>query len=61
MDGPLWVWTLTILGIVGLLVFDFFFHVRKAHAPTRREAAIWSSVYVGLALAWWRWPGANRT
>jgi tellurite resistance protein TerC len=51
MDVPLWVWGLTILGIVGLLVFDFFFHVRKAHVPTLREAAIWSSVYVGLAIA----------
>jgi tellurite resistance protein TerC len=50
MDVPGWVWGLTVLGIVGLLVFDFFFHVRKAHVPTLREAAIWSSVYVGLAL-----------
>jgi tellurite resistance protein TerC len=50
MDVPGWVWSLTVLGIVGLLVFDFFFHVRKAHVPTLREAAIWSSVYVGLAL-----------
>jgi tellurite resistance protein TerC len=51
MDVPGWVWSLTVLGIVGLLVFDFFFHVRKAHVPTLREAGIWSSVYVGLALA----------
>ncbi|WP_460663670.1 TerC family protein [Kribbella swartbergensis] len=51
MDVPGWVWSLTVLGIVGLLVFDFFFHVRKAHVPTLREAAVWSSVYVGLALA----------
>ena len=27
------VWTLTIVGIVALLLFDFFFHVRKAHTP----------------------------
>jgi tellurite resistance protein TerC len=51
MDVPGWVWSLTVLGIVGLLVFDYFFHVRKAHVPTLREAAIWSTVYVGLALA----------
>ncbi|WP_024288540.1 TerC family protein [Cellulomonas sp. KRMCY2] len=44
------VWTLTILAILALLAFDFVFHVRKAHTPTLREAAIWSSVYVGLAL-----------
>ena len=44
------VWTATILFIVALLAFDFFFHVRTAHVPTLREAAIWSSVYVGIAL-----------
>jgi len=44
------VWGLTIAAIVGLLLFDFVFHVRKAHAPPLREAAIWSGVYVGLAL-----------
>lgn len=44
------VWGLTIAGIVGLLLFDFYFHVRKAHVPTLREAAIWSSLYVGIAI-----------
>lgn len=44
------VWILTLLGIVGLLLFDYFFHVRSAHVPTLREAAIWSSVYVGIAV-----------
>jgi tellurite resistance protein TerC len=44
------VWGLTIAAIVGLLAFDFVFHVRKAHAPSLREAAIWSGIYVGLAL-----------
>ncbi|MCQ4120949.1 TerC family protein [Rhodococcus tibetensis] len=44
------VWGLTIVVIVALLAFDYFFHVRHAHVPTLREAAIWSSIYVGLAL-----------
>jgi tellurite resistance protein TerC len=44
------VWGLTIAAIVGLLLFDFVFHVRTPHAPTLREAAIWSGLYVGLAL-----------
>lgn len=47
---PLWVWAITIVVIVGLLAFDFFFHVRAAHIPTLREAAIWSAIYVGIAL-----------
>ncbi|MBF4573237.1 TerC family protein [Herbiconiux sp. VKM Ac-1786] len=50
MDVPGYVWTLTIVGIIGLLAFDFIFHVRKAHEPTLKEAAIWSSIYVGIAI-----------
>jgi tellurite resistance protein TerC len=44
------VWTLTIAGIVGLLAFDYIFHVRKAHSPSLKESATWSSIYVGIAL-----------
>ena len=43
-------WGITIAVIVGLLAFDYLFHVRKAHLPTIREAAIWSAIYVGIAL-----------
>jgi tellurite resistance protein TerC len=50
MGVPATVWWLTILGIVGLLAFDFVFHVRKAHIPTLREAAVWSALYVGIAI-----------
>jgi TerC family integral membrane protein len=51
MDVPAIVWWLTVAGIVVLLVFDFVFHVRKAHIPTLAEAAIWSAVYIGIAIA----------
>ena len=44
------VWTLTVVAIGALLLFDFYFHVRKAHTPTLREAATWSALYVGIAL-----------
>ncbi|WP_238694251.1 hypothetical protein [Nocardioides daphniae] len=44
------VWGLTVVAILGLLAFDFFFHVRKAHVPTLKEAAIWSAIYVGFAI-----------
>ncbi|OBH61153.1 TerC family protein [Mycobacterium sp. E2479] len=50
MDVPNWEWALTLLGIVGLSSFDFFFHVRRAHVPTVREAAVWSAAYIGIAL-----------
>jgi tellurite resistance protein TerC len=51
MDVSPLAWVLTIAGIVGLLLFDFVFHVRKAHVPTLREAAGWSAAYVGIAIA----------
>ena len=44
------IWGVTIVVILGLLAFDYFFHIRKAHIPTLKEAAIWSSIYVGLAV-----------
>ena len=50
MDASAVVWAATIVGIVGLLAFDFVFHVRKAHVPTISEAAVWSAIYVGIAI-----------
>src|SRR3954470_23149394 len=44
------VWLLTVLGIIGLLLFDYFFHVRRAHVPTLGEAARWTSIYVSIAV-----------
>lgn len=50
MSVPAWVWGLTILGVLGLMVFDFYAHVRTPHEPTFRESAFWSVFYIGLAL-----------
>src|SRR3954449_10114704 len=50
MDVPFFVWALTITLIVGMLIFDFVGHVRTPHAPTLRESAIWSAVYVAIAV-----------
>ncbi|WP_272027678.1 TerC family protein [Kocuria rosea] len=62
MEVSLTVWIVTIAIILGLLLFDYFFHVRKAHEPELKEAAIWSAIYVGLALifglfVFFRWGG----
>jgi len=62
MDVSMQVWVITCVVILGLFVFDFFAHVRVAHEPTFRESAIWSSVYIALAVAfgifvWWQWGG----
>lgn len=57
------VWWATAAGILGLLAFDYFFHVRKAHVPTLREAAFWSAIYVGIAVLFgigvWVFGGAT--
>ena len=43
-------WQATLLLILALVAYDFFFHVRKAHVPSLREAALWSAGYIGVAL-----------
>src|SRR3954451_1243516 len=50
MDVPIWVWALTLGAIVAMLAFDLVGHVRTPHAPTLREAAVWSAAYVGIAV-----------
>ncbi len=50
MEAGVTLWVVTVIAILGLLLFDFIFHVRKAHVPTLTEAAVWSSIYVGLAI-----------
>ncbi|TKR24353.1 TerC family protein [Cellulomonas hominis] len=50
MSVDLWVWIATGVAIVGMVLFDFFAHVRTPHAPSFREAATWSAIYVGLAI-----------
>jgi tellurite resistance protein TerC len=40
------VWILTVAVIAGLALFDYAFHVRKAHRQTLRDAAVWSGLYV---------------
>ncbi|WFR66439.1 TerC family protein [Curtobacterium flaccumfaciens] len=51
MDVHLSVWLITIAGILALLVFDFYSHVRTPHVPHIRESAFWSAVYIALAIA----------
>ncbi|HEY7271274.1 MAG TPA: TerC family protein [Actinoplanes sp.] len=57
------VWLLTVVGIAGLLLFDFFFHVRRAHVPSIREAARWTALYMSFALLFgvgvWLFGGAQ--
>lgn len=50
MHVELWVWIVSILVVIGLFFFDFYSHVKTPHEPTLRESAIWSAVYIGLAI-----------
>jgi len=50
VDVPVYIWIATIIGIVGLVAFDFLAHIRTPHEPTIREAAIWTSIYLSMAV-----------
>src|SRR5215212_3745222 len=55
-------WLITGAVILGLFAFDLVFHVRSAHEPTFKESALWSSLYLGLAMVFglvvmWVWGG----
>jgi tellurite resistance protein TerC len=51
METSTLLWTVTILGILGLLGLDFVFVSRKPHEVRFREALLWSVFYIGIAVA----------
>ncbi|HLF32424.1 MAG TPA: TerC family protein [Xanthomonadales bacterium] len=61
--GELWMWGLFIAFVIVMLALDLLvFGGRKAHRVSIREAAIWSLVWVSLAVAfngllWWHLKG----
>lgn len=50
MQVALWEWIVLGVIVLALILFDLLGHVRKAHEPTIREAAIWTGFYVSLAV-----------
>jgi tellurite resistance protein TerC len=44
------VWTLTLVGLLGVLAVDLLLVARRPHEPSMRESAIWVSVYVAMAV-----------
>jgi len=50
VEISLWVWVATVLVVLGLLIFDFFAHVRVAHVPSLKEASWWSVFYITVAV-----------
>ncbi|SEE14568.1 TerC family protein [Ruania alba] len=62
MDVPVWAWAITVGVIVIMLAVDFVGHVRTPHAPSLKEAGLWSLAYVLMALLFgvfvlWEWGG----
>lgn len=50
MDVSLWFWAVFLLFIAGMLALDLGVFNRVPHAVTAKEAAIWTSVWVSLAM-----------
>jgi tellurite resistance protein TerC len=56
-------WTMFLVLVAGLLVFDLGVAQRRPHAPRFREAAAWSAFWVALSLAfngWVAWRFGTR-
>jgi tellurite resistance protein TerC len=58
------VWVVTVVGIVGLFVFDFYVVVRSPHEPSFRESGRWTIFYISLAslfgLSMFAWASAQQ-
>src|ERR1700721_1767928 len=50
MQTNLWLWIAFNAGVLSVLAIDLFGFQRKAHAPSTKEAAIWTAVWVALSL-----------
>jgi tellurite resistance protein TerC len=59
MFSNLWLFVAFNAGVLVVLAIDLFGLQRKAHAPSMKEAAIWTAVWVALSLGFngliWRW------
>src|SRR5215218_3546727 len=50
MDLPAWFSIATFVGLTALLLADLAIVARRPHEPSVKEASLWVSFYVGLAL-----------
>src|SRR5258708_34462999 len=61
MHTNLWLWIAFNAGVLCVLAIDLFGFQRKAHAPSTKEAAIWTAVWIALSLGFnaliWHWAG----
>jgi tellurite resistance protein TerC len=63
VEVTLALWTVTVLGILGLIVLDFVTVSRKPHEVMFKEALLWSIFYIAIAIAFgiamWVWHGSD--
>jgi tellurite resistance protein TerC len=61
MHTNFWFWMAFNCGVLCILAIDLFGFQRRAHAPSTKEAAIWTAVWVALSLGFnaliWYWEG----
>ena len=50
VDIPAWAWAATIAFIIGLFILDLVVAVGRPHAVGIKEAAVWSTFYIAIAL-----------
>jgi len=50
MNVPTWVWVVTLGGLLVMLAVDLLIIGRRPHEPSMREATVWVTFYVGLAV-----------
>jgi tellurite resistance protein TerC len=57
-------WVIFNLFVLGMLALDLGVFHRRAHAVSKKEAAVWSAVWIGLAMVFnlgiWHWQGGDR-
>ena len=60
MHTNLWFWIAFNCGVLCVLAIDLFGFQRRAHAPSTKEAAIWTAVWVALSLGFNASSGIGR-
>jgi tellurite resistance protein TerC len=64
MTVPGWIWTLTLIGLTGLLLADLLIVGRHPRTPTTKESVLWVVFYVTLAVLFgigiWFTDGASH-
>jgi tellurite resistance protein TerC len=64
MQANLWWWILFHAGVLSLVAIDLLGSHRKAHAPSTKEAAAWTTVWVALSLGFgalvWHTQGPDK-